>query len=379
MSRLALLLLVVACSSKSEPAATPPPPSPPVPTTPAPEAFWTSLPELPPGTFDLWVHAQALDATPVEQQWAWAAGRLCSEHDPFLIATPGRDDHVREGIACGRAVIEHVPGQLRSFTMEVNRPARDFTSPVFAVRTTLAIEDVEPLVVGFRKETLGTATVLCRTFDPSPLTCAERRNAYDKAIAIVDGYLLGGTYAALADLLQWSDRERLLALLPDLGARAGLDVDFLPRGTTWMLGPRRFLPFSREEATPLAAAIQRHARTVIVDDAWGLGRFSIGLVPRCSTKDCPERAELAAALRAYQQAWAPHAPARLAALFDEAGPDGQCARPIELAMVEAASKASIAVTSIVELRVTTDQRRAPGCGVDDKRAAAAVARVRAAL
>lgn len=375
MPRLALLLLV-ACSSKREP---PPAPTPPPPVALAPEAFWTSLPELPPGTFDVWVSAETLDEAPIEQQWAFGAQRICAEHDPFVFPIPGREDHVREGIACGRALIEHVPGQVRTFMLEVNRPAREFTSPLYALRTTYAIEDLESLVVGFRKEGLGDTTVLCRPFDPSQQTCAQRRNAYDKAIAIVGGHVIGGTYAALADLIGWSERDRILGLLPDLGARPNSEVDLVPRGSTWMLGPRRFLAFSREESDPLASAIREHARAVVIDNAWGIGSFSLQLVPRCSTKACPERAALADALRTYQQAWAREAPARLVALFDEGGPSAHCTRPVETAMVAAAAKAPVTVTSVVELRVAVKERTDPTCDVAEReRIAKAVALVRAA-
>ena len=390
IARLALAL-ALACSSKRK-RQDDPPLVPEKTATPAvavsPEAWWSALPELPPGTFDVSISSFALEGPP-EAQWSWVAGAICAEHDAFLFETPMPDSHPREGLRCGRTLIEHLPAGARRYVLDVNRAAHDHPLPLFVVPTTYTgLEAIEPLLSGFHREAVGDATVLCRTFGPSPKTCAERHDPNDKALAVIGNQVIAGAYVALAELLQWSARDRVLAVLPQLAGRA-IEIDLLPRGGTWTIGPRRWLPYSRSEAEVLAEVVRIHARSVGHEVEWGAGSGSITLVPRCSTPACPERAALATALRTYQRAWAAEAPARMRALMDEApGLAADCARPMETAMIEQVTHAEVTATNVVELRFSLpagrlaelEKARPASCHAeDDKRTAEGVARVRAAI
>ncbi|MDQ3367663.1 MAG: hypothetical protein M3680_19755 [Myxococcota bacterium] len=386
-----LLALTVACSSKRDRQVEPPTAAVPAKTdaavaVPSGAAWWLALPDLPPGTFDLSIRVITFDG-PVEQQWSWVAGAICAEDDTFMSPSSLRAAHAREGLRCGRALVEHEPAGARRYAVDLNRPAHPHPLPLFVVATTYPdLASVESLLVGFHREEVGDVTVLCRTFDPSTKTCAERLDPYDKALAVVGGHVVGGSYVALGELLRWSHRERTIGLTATL---PGGDLDLLPPGATWTIGPRRLLPYSRDEALAFAEIVRTHARAVGIDIAWGVGTGSITLVPRCSTPACPERTTLATALRLYQQAWAAEAPARMRELMAESpGPDADCARPLETAMIEQVTRAEVTMTDLVELRLSLpagrlaelDRARPPSCrAADDARIAEGVARVRAAM
>jgi len=379
VSRVIALILIVACSSKKEPPAPSPTPSA------KPEWSWASLPDV--EGFDISISAGAFGG-PVEQQWSWVSGAICGEDDPFMFATPSSEAHQREGLACGRALIESAGSAgarsaanaarrsidrakpAQRFVLDLNRAAHQQPLPLFAIPTTYDLDSIAPLLVGFRRE----GDTLCRPFESG----ACGKDPYDKAVAVIGGYVIGGSAVALAEFLAWSDRDRVLAIFPDLATRE-LEVDLQPEGTTWTLGPRRWLPYSRDEAAAFGQSVRANAKAIAMHSAWGAGDESIVLIPRCSSPDCLQRGALADSFRAYHKWWSSEAVARADELLKEnPGPEADCARPIEMAMIEAATKAAITVTDVVELHVKADvdKIKQPGC-TDDKQIAEGIARVRA--
>lgn len=359
-------------------------------TAPAAGDGWPSLLSLDTGAVYVSASSFAVEADPPEALWSRLAFVVCHEDDPFGMfmalgasASEPRDaEHARAGLRCGRAVAAKLPAGSRAHILQLDPAASSFPRPIQIVPTTLAgIADLATELRGFRRETVGASEVLCRPFDPTEQTCAERANEYDKAVAWKRGHLVAGSYVAVARFLAWPDADRVLAALQ--AATGPIELDVVPPETRWTIGPRRWLPYTEGIEREFAAAVRTHARAVGWERSETGG--AIVLAPRCATAECSERDTLLAAFRAYHAAWKTSAPQRMNQLMAEnPGPETDCARPAEEALVQAIARAEVKPTpaGFVELRYTLagSKPASEDCAASDRDArAAAAARVRSVL
>ncbi len=339
-----------------------PPPAIEIGDTSTPSARWSPVLAFDAADRDLSIASYALTPEPDLARASSFSLRFCHGDDPVgQVLTLGlsatidrRPDETRASLRCGRLIASQTPETARIHVIELDRETR--AGHVLAIATTLtSLEPVAASLEGTHAETLGTTSLLCLPFDPGQ--CAERNDSLDFAVAIVDGHLFAGAYLQLARILAWDARSRLVALLRQLTARftaqPDVEVDFLAPGGAWMIGPRRWLPLTVNEAADvLAEAVRGQARAV----AWEHGmRDGVVLVaPRCSDASaCPEAAALETELSGYHASWRGTAPQRLEDLFDGATNVG-CERDAETARMTAISSAHVTrdgTSSILAYRV----------------------------
>ncbi|MFT3838937.1 MAG: hypothetical protein QM723_18295 [Myxococcaceae bacterium] len=395
MKRAAALVLAVvalgACSGCKH-AAPPPDAGPAARARPASsEPWWLALPDLPDGGPDLSV-VMIPRAQPDERMYGALSASFCGQDDLFLFERPLLWHDPAAGVACAKRLLELDPKGGVVWTIELDREAHPHALPFQLLATRLAsTAELEPLVRGFHRETVAGFDALCRPFEGPERTCAERNDPYDEVLMVHDGYVISGKYPAFAELLgspwgSWAiaHLSRTAEALP--GGAQAVTFDLIPPGTRWMIGERRWLPYSRREETDaLANAVRTNAKAVAWEESWDEGRALITLVPRCSGAGCPEREALLSAFRTYHQAWAAKASERLEQLFSEAGErDLTCERPHERAMVEAIKAARPEATpgGAIVFRYSVGKRPPPtkGCEPPDaEKEQAGIARVRSLL
>ncbi|MDQ3031463.1 MAG: hypothetical protein M3Y87_03530 [Myxococcota bacterium] len=399
--RLGAALILAGGCGENERAMSPPQPAPPHP------AAETAQPEEAAGPTDPWALLLAFDLGgrgvsiqsfpladgPSIARYGALAMRICHEDDPVLSvlalgdgADLTRDvERRRAGLRCGRFLAEHVPPGARTHVVEIDRDRYDRPLAVFAIATTIADTDALAHVLpSFRRESRGPHALLCEPFVADGRSCAERNDSYDHAVAVVGGYVVAGAYVTLAALLEWERFGLLLTLLDGIGPRVGdadVGLDFPALNGRWMIGPRRWLPFTIDGSSDdLSTAVRTQARAV----GWDRGMASglIVIEPRCESDSCPAREALAAALRAYHEGWKQTARARMDELFadaDPTDPSDACMRAQETARVAAIEGASIEANASIRMRFPTVEPSAECVRLDRGRLERAAARVQEAL
>ncbi len=354
---------------------------------------WRDLLSFDAGGHDLSITSFSVPDGPPMVRWSDLSFRVCGEDNPVgTIVALGPDanitrnvDRARGGLRCGRLVSDHLPRAARVDVLELDRRGRPL--PITVIPTTLT--DLAPLaraVVDFRPERHRARDVLCRAFEQDGRTCEERQNDYDHGIAVVEGYILAGSFPVLARFVDWTSAPRVLALLADITRRfdatEAIEVDFLAPGGVWMIGPRRWLPFTTDAISDdLADTVRLRARAVGWDR--GLTAGTIVVLPRCEDDSCGARDELASALRAYHEEWKRTARARMESLMGEsadAAAATECLRRVEQTRFEALAATSVTTSDgTIRIAYQTNDAGSLAClhAADAETRDAAVERVRA--
>lgn len=349
------------------------------------EAWWLALPELPEGSVDLSV-VMAPPARLDERIYGYLSGSFCGQEDPFFFEKPALWHQPAAGVACARRLLELDPNHGVVWTIDFNRAAHSSLLAIQLLGTRLrSTAELEPLVPGFHREQVGGVDALCRPFEEPERSCAERASEYDDVLMVHEGYLIAGKFPALEEFLKvpWSrwalaQLTRTQEAIPSRSQTVTFDL-FEP-GSRWMIGERRWLPYSRREETDaLAEAVRADARAVAWEEDWDASSGKITLVPRCSDRSCPERERLLAAFRTYHLAWAQKAMARLEQLYADNPDDLPCRRPHEVEQLEAMKTAQPASTSSGAIVFQYAAAHPTPCATLSERDRAGVARVRALL